>query len=91
MRRLLVVDFANMAHRAYFAARGRPVYAPDGRPVFLVGTFLRFVLAGGVERIRPDGPYFEQAIARGSLRWWPSPESSPVAPDAAQEPVSTGS
>ena len=50
MRRLLVVDFANIAHRAYFAARGRPVYAPDGRPVFLVGTFLRFVLA----RIREE-------------------------------------
>ena len=45
MRRLLVVDFANIAHRAYFAGRGRPSTAPDGRPTFLVGTFLRFVLA----------------------------------------------
>jgi DNA polymerase-1 len=43
--RLLVVDFANIAHRAYFAGRGRPAFAPDGRPVFLVATFLRFVLA----------------------------------------------
>jgi DNA polymerase-1 len=50
VRRLLVVDFANIAHRAYFAGRGRPAFAPDGRPVFLVGTFLRFVLA----RIRED-------------------------------------
>jgi DNA polymerase-1 len=45
VRRLLVVDFANIAHRAYFAGRGRPAFAPDGRPVFLVGTFLRLVLA----------------------------------------------
>ena len=51
MRRLLVVDFANIAHRAYFAGRGRPAFAPDGRPVFLVSTFLRFVLA----RIRDEG------------------------------------
>jgi 5'-3' exonuclease len=51
VRRLLVVDFANIAHRAYFAGRGRPAFAPDGRPVFLVGTFLRLVLA----RIRDEG------------------------------------
>jgi DNA polymerase I len=50
VRRLLVVDFANIAHRAYFAGRGRPAFAPDGRPVFLVGTFLRLVLA----RIREE-------------------------------------
>ncbi len=50
MRRLLVVDFANLAHRAYFAGRGSPSFAPDGRPVFLVRTFLRFVLA----RIREE-------------------------------------
>jgi DNA polymerase-1 len=50
MRRLLVVDFANLAHRAYFAGRSRPVTAPDGRPVFLVATFLRLVLA----RIREE-------------------------------------
>ena len=50
MRRLLVVDFANIAHRAYFAGRGRPLLAPDGRPVFLVATFLRFVLT----RIREE-------------------------------------
>ena len=50
MRRLLVVDFANLAHRAYFAGRGYPSFAPDGRPVFLVRTFLRFVLA----RIREE-------------------------------------
>lgn len=50
MRRLLVVDFANIAHRAYFAGRGRPAFAPDGRPVFLVGTFLRIVLG----RIREE-------------------------------------
>ena len=51
MRRLLVVDFANIAHRAYFAGRGRPAFAPDGRPTFLVSTFLRFVQA----RIREEG------------------------------------
>ena len=50
MRRLLVVDFANIAHRAYFAGRSRPAFAPDGRPVFLVATFLRLVLA----RIREE-------------------------------------
>jgi DNA polymerase-1 len=50
VRRLLVVDFANIAHRAYFAGRGRNQVAPDGRPVFLVATFLRFVLA----RIRAE-------------------------------------
>ena len=50
MRRLLVVDFANIAHRAYFAGRGRPAFAPDGRAVFLVSTFLRLVLA----RIREE-------------------------------------
>ena len=46
MSRLLVVDFANLAHRAYFAGRGNPTFAPDGRPVFLVSTFLRFVHGG---------------------------------------------
>lgn len=51
MRRLLVVDFANIAHRAYFAGRGRPAFAPDGRPTFLVSTFLRLVSA----RIREEG------------------------------------
>lgn len=50
VRRLLVVDFANIAHRAYFAGRDRPAFAPDGRPVFLVSTFLRLVLA----RIREE-------------------------------------
>ena len=50
MSRLLVVDFANLAHRAYFAGRGNPAFAPDGRPVFLVSTFLRFVFA----RIREE-------------------------------------
>ena len=50
VRRLLVVDFANIAHRAYFAGRGRNQTAPDGRPVFLVATFLRMVLA----RIRDE-------------------------------------
>ena len=50
VRRLLVVDFANIAHRAYFAGRGSPVFAPDGRPVFLVRTFLRLLLA----RIRTE-------------------------------------
>ena len=50
MSRLLVVDFANLAHRAYFAGRGSPATAPDGRPVFLVATFLRMVLA----RIRDE-------------------------------------
>ncbi len=50
VNRLLVVDFANIAHRAYFAGRGNPLFAPDGRPVFLVSTFLRFVLA----RIREE-------------------------------------
>jgi DNA polymerase-1 len=50
VRRILVVDFANIAHRAYFAGRGRPAFAPDGQPVFLVSTFLRFVLA----RIREE-------------------------------------
>ncbi len=45
MRRLLVVDFANIAHRAYFAGRGRPAFTADGRPVFLVRTFLRLLLA----------------------------------------------
>jgi DNA polymerase I len=50
VRRLLVVDFANIAHRAYYAGRGRPVFSRDGRPVFLVGTFLRLVLA----RIREE-------------------------------------
>ena len=50
MSRLLVVDFANLAHRAYFAGRGNPTFAPDGRPVFLVNMFLRFVHA----RIREE-------------------------------------
>jgi DNA polymerase I len=50
VRRLLVVDFANIAHRAYFAGRSRPAFAPDGRPVFMVGTFLRLVIA----RIREE-------------------------------------
>jgi alanine dehydrogenase len=29
--------------------------------------------AGGLEGIRPQGSYFEQALARGSLRHWPQP------------------
>jgi alanine dehydrogenase len=28
------------------------------------------VTAASVDRIRPDGPYFERALARGTLRWW---------------------
>ncbi len=28
------------------------------------------VTAASIDRIRPDGPYFERALARGSLRWW---------------------
>jgi DNA polymerase I len=47
---MLVVDFANIAHRAYFAGRGRPSFTPEGRPVFLVRTFLRLVLV----RIREE-------------------------------------
>jgi alanine dehydrogenase len=41
------------------------------------------VKAGGVERIRPDGSYFERALARGSLRHWPARASAPGAPAEA--------
>jgi alanine dehydrogenase len=33
------------------------------------------VSSGGMERIRPEGSYFEQALARGSLRHWRDRES----------------
>ncbi len=33
----------------------------------------RLVSADGLEGVRPDGSYFEQAIARGSLRHWRAP------------------
>jgi alanine dehydrogenase len=36
------------------------------------------VSAGGMERVRPDGSYFEQAIARGSLRHWRERPESPA-------------
>jgi hypothetical protein len=36
----------------------------------------RLVSAGGLDRIRPDGSYFEQALARGSLRHWHEPSGS---------------
>ena len=42
----------------------------------------RLVSAGGLDGIRPDGSYFEQALARGSLRHWQEPPGS-VAPGAA--------
>ena len=42
----------------------------------------RLVSAGGLDGIRPDGSYFEQALARGSLRHWPEPSGS-VAPVGA--------
>ena len=82
MRRLLVVDFANIAHRAYFAGRGRPAFAPDGRPVFLVGTFLRLVLA----RIR-DEQATHVALAFESTTGSRRRESDPTyKPRTAQEP-----
>jgi alanine dehydrogenase len=30
------------------------------------------VSAGGLDAVRPEGSYFERALARGSLRWWPT-------------------
>ena len=36
----------------------------------------RLVSAGGLAGIRPDGSYFEQALARGSLRHWQEPSGS---------------
>jgi alanine dehydrogenase len=36
------------------------------------------VSAGGLENIRPGGSYFEQALARGSLRYWQDRAGSPV-------------
>ena len=41
------------------------------------------VTAGSVDRIRPDGPYFERALARGSLRWWDADPASARTPVAA--------
>ena len=82
MRRLLVVDFANIAHRAYFAGRGRPAFAPDGRPVFLVGTFLRLVLS----RIREERAT-HVALAFESTTGSRRRESDPTyKPRKAQEP-----
>jgi alanine dehydrogenase len=37
------------------------------------------VSTGGLESVRPDGSYFEQALARGSLRHWQE-RSGPRAP-----------
>jgi hypothetical protein len=34
------------------------------------------VTAGSLDRIRLDGPYFERALARGSLRWWDAPQGA---------------
>ena len=82
VRRLLVVDFANIAHRAYFAGRSRPAFAPDGRPVFLVGTFLRLVLA----RIREEHAT-DVALAFESTTGSRRRESDPTyKPRKAQEP-----
>jgi len=36
----------------------------------LLETLVRAGSAGSAERVRPDGSYFERALARGSLRWW---------------------
>ena len=43
------------------------------------------VSAGGVDGIRPEGSYFEQAVARGSLRYWQDRAGStvPAAPGGA--------
>ena len=38
----------------------------------------RLVAAGGLDGVRPDGSYFEQALARGSLRHWPAPDEAPT-------------
>lgn len=79
MRRLLVVDFANLAHRAYFAGRGNPVAAPDGRPIFLVATFLRMVLARiRDERVTHVALAFESTT--GSRRRELHPEYKPRKP-----------
>jgi DNA polymerase-1 len=87
VRRLLVVDFANLAHRAYFAGRGNPLAAPDGRPVFLVATFLRMVLA----RIR-DERATHVALAfestTGSRRRELHPEYKPRKPGEPDDLVS---
>ena len=39
------------------------------------------VSGGGLANVRPAGSYFEQALARGSLRFWPEPAeaATPVA------------
>jgi alanine dehydrogenase len=37
------------------------------------------IAAGGLDGIRPDGSYFEQALARGSLRWWQDRPASSIA------------
>jgi hypothetical protein len=63
VRRLLVVDVANTAHRAYFAGRGRPAFAPDGRPVFLVATFRCLDLAT-LRRGAPLSPTFDTDAGR---------------------------
>ena len=36
------------------------------------------VSAGGLDGIRPEGSYFERALARGSLRYWQQPAGSPA-------------
>ena len=41
------------------------------------------VSAGGIGGVRPDGSYFEQALARGSLRWWHDRTGSVAMPAAA--------
>jgi alanine dehydrogenase len=37
----------------------------------------RLVEAGGLDGVRPAGSYFEQALARGSLRHWRTPDEAP--------------
>jgi len=37
----------------------------------------RLVEAGGLDGVRPAGSYFEQALARGSLRHWRTPDAAP--------------
>jgi alanine dehydrogenase len=42
------------------------------------------VSAGGLDGIRPEGSYFERALARGSLRCWQQPAGSPALAGTAE-------
>lgn len=78
--RLLVVDGNSLAHRSFHALAGTGMRAPDGTPVWAVFGFVK-LLAGVLERVRPDAVLVGFDDRGGSARRDRYPEYKAGRPD----------